>query len=269
MVTEFERTTAVTRRDERTYDALIDGGWDLGGAANGGYLIAMAARAMADAAGRPPLSLTAHYLAPGRPGPCAIDVDVVRAGRRTATVQARLRNEAGGDVLALLGTFGDQSPGGPAVVLGAPPELPSYADSAVARAVVGDSRFGEYLATRVRPDDLGFAVGRPTGRPEIAGWFRFADADPEVEPIDVYGMLLAADAFAPVSFNTGVFPVGWAPTLELTVHVRGVPAPGALRIRLSSRYLVDGMFEEDSEIWDSTGRLVAQSRQLALIPRPA
>lgn len=269
MVSMFDRTTAVTRRDDRTYDGEIDGGWDIGGAANGGYLIAIAARAMADAAGRPPLSLTAHYLSPGRPGSCTVEVDVVRAGRRTATVQGRLRTAAGDDVLALLGTFGDQTPGGPSHVDAVPPEMPPYDECLSARPPVSESRFGEHLATRVRPADLGFATGHPTGVPEIRGWFRFADTDPGVEPIDVYGLLLATDAFAPVCFNAGEFPVGWAPTLELTVHVRGVPVPGPLRCRFSSRFLADGMFEEDSEIWDAAGRLVAQSRQLALIPRPA
>jgi hypothetical protein len=61
---------------------------------------------------------------------------------------------------------------------------------------------------------------------------------------------------------------GWAPTLELTVHVRAHPAPGWLRVRHQTRNLAGGMFEEDCEIWDSAGRLVCQSRQLALVPRP-
>lgn len=269
MVTAFDSSSAVRRRDERTYDAEIDGGWDIGGAANGGYLIAIAARAMSDAVGRPPLSLTAHYLSPGRPGPCTVEVDVVRAGRRTATVQARLRGAAGDDVLALLGTFGDQTPGGASHVLGSPPELPPYDECLSSRPPVSESRFGEHLATRVRPSDLGFATGSPSGHPEIRAWFRFADADPIEEPIDVYGLLLATDAFAPVCFNSGRFPIGWAPTLELTVHIRGEAAPGPLRCRFSSRFMSDGMFEEDGEIWDAAGRLVAQSRQLALIPRPA
>jgi hypothetical protein len=95
------------------------------------------------------------------------------------------------------------------------------------------------------------------------GWFAFADA----EPIDAIGLLLVADAFPPPIFNTGL-PVARVPTVELTVHVRGVPEPGPLRCWFRSRFIHDGLLDEEGEIWDSTGKLVAQSRQLALFPRP-
>ena len=47
----------------------VHDGWDIAGNANGGYLLAIAGRAMRDASGRPdPVSVTAHYLRPGTPG---------------------------------------------------------------------------------------------------------------------------------------------------------------------------------------------------------
>ncbi|MGF2075329.1 hypothetical protein, partial [Enterococcus casseliflavus] len=67
-------------------------------------------------------------------------------------------------------------------------------------------------------------------------------------------------------FNAGIGP-SWVPTVELTVHVRATPAPGPLRCRFSSHFVTGGLLSEDGEIWDSTGALVAQSRQLALTPR--
>jgi hypothetical protein len=79
-------------------------------------------------------------------------------------------------------------------------------------------------------------------------------------------LLLAVDALPPVTFDLGLF--GWTPTLELTAHVRAVPAPGWLRVKASTRNVAGGMLEEDAEVWDSADRLVAQSRQLALVPRP-
>ncbi|OLT40303.1 hypothetical protein BJF86_05790 [Serinicoccus sp. CNJ-927] len=59
----------------------------------------------------------------------------------------------------------------------------------------------------------------------------------------------------------------FAPTMELTAHVRAVPAPGWLRVRHATCTIAGGMFEEDCGVWDSAGRLVAQSRQLARAPR--
>ena len=86
----FDAATAVQPIGDGRYRARIDEGWDIGGNANGGYLLALAARAMEDAVGRPPLTVTAHYVARGRCGPCEVSVDVMRAGRRTATAIARL-----------------------------------------------------------------------------------------------------------------------------------------------------------------------------------
>lgn len=79
-------------------------------------------------------------------------------------------------------------------------------------------------------------------------------------------MVTFADAFPPTLI--GSIETTWIPTLELTVHVRNRPAPGWLLGTFRTRLLIDGLLEEDGEIWDSEGRPVAQCRQLALILQP-
>jgi hypothetical protein len=96
----------------------------------------------------------------------------------------------------------------------------------------------------------------------MAGWFGFADG----RPLDTLSLLLVADALPPAVFNIDI-PPGWVPTVEMTVHVRAVPAPGPMRCVFRTRFVHGGMLEEDGEVWDSTGTLVALSRQLALLPR--
>jgi len=46
-------------------------------------------------------------------------------------------------------------------------------------------------------------------------------------------------------------------------------APSAVACTFSTRFVTGGFLEADGEVWDAGGRLVAQSRQLALMPRPA
>ena len=97
--------------------------------------------------------------------------------------------------------------------------------------------------------DVGFRTGQPSrGRPRWPGGSR----SPTSEPIDAIALLLAADAFPPAVFNTDL-PVAWVPTVELTVHVRGVPAPGPLRCEFRTRFVHDGLLDEEGAIWDSSG----------------
>ena len=77
----------------------------------------------------------------------------------------------------------------------------------------------------------------------------------------VEDLLVLADAMPPVTLDMGL--PGWVPTVELTVLVRAVPAPGWLVVRQRARLMEDGWLDEECDIWDSRGRLVCQARQLA------
>jgi Thioesterase-like superfamily len=78
---------------------------------------------------------------------------------------------------------------------------------------------------------------------------------------DLRSLPLLVDSTAPSVLELGVTST----TIQLTVHLRAHPAPGWLACRATTRFVSGGYHEEDFEVWDSTGTLVAQSRQLALI----
>lgn len=276
VTSEFERDTSVARQDcdgaavtdggfpLARFEAPVRAGWEIGEVSNGGYLLALTARAMSEVAERPPLTVTGHYLAPVPPGPANVDVETVRSGRRLATLRATLQRD-GRPLVTALGTFGRGPDSDVVRIEGAPPDLESYEESRPV-ATPGEPPFptiNDRLASRLRRGDDGFRFGTPTGRAEVAGWFSFADHG----PIDELGLLLAADAFPPPVFNSGL-PVAWVPTVELTVHVRAVPVAGPLRVLFRSRFISGGLLDEDGELWDTSGQLVAQSRQLSLVPLP-
>ena len=77
---------------------------------------------------------------------------------------------------------------------------------------------------------------------------------------------MLADAWYPAPWPR-LSELAPAPTIDLTVHLRSpLPAPGPLLLgRFRSRYVRDGFFEEDGELWSADGTLVAQSRQLGLL----
>ena len=259
----FGDATAVTRTGDDTWRADIPPGWDIGGNANGGYLLAIGARALVAATGRrDPVTVTGHFLSPGRPGPVEVTTAVQKEGRRFATATARL--EAGGrPLLTVLGTCGDLAARPDDLLVdGAPPELPPPDECvAVVATETFPPPFMGRVELRLHPEDAGFATGARSGIARVRGWFRL----PDDEPVDTVALVCALDAFPPTIFNTDL-PVGWVPTVELTTHVRARPDPGWLRCRFTTRYVTGGFLEVDGDIWDGSGRLVAQSRQLALVP---
>ncbi len=259
----FQDATRIDDRGAGRYAATIAEGWDIAGNANGGYLLAIAARAATTALDKPdPLTITGHYLRPGRPGPIDVDVVVHRNGGRHGTAGVTL-STADGPMLAVLATATDLSTAvGPERVDSSPPAVP---DPDRCIPILPTDTFPPpfmgQVELRIHPDDAGFARGAKSGEPRMRGWFRLRD-----EPLDTHALVLATDAFPPTIFNADL-PVAWTPTVELTAHVRARPTQSWLRCAFGTRFITGGYLEADGEIWDEDGHLIAQSRQLALVPR--
>ena len=110
----------------------------------------------------------------------------------------------------------------------------------------------------------GFLDGKQ-GPPVNRLWVRPLAADEADPATAALFAIMAGDISTPVTMNHGIF--GWAPTVQLTTYLRRRPAPGWLRVVASSTVVGDSWFEEDHGIVDSTGNVVVQSRQLALLPK--
>lgn len=285
MAFEFDRDTAISPRGEGRYAADLASGWVVGGGVNGGYLLGIIGNAVAAelASTRPakghrdPFSVSSHFLSAAAPGPAYVETEVVRSGGRFSTVSARLVQDVEGAPvarIAALATFGDHDRTHDAksdleaAVLGLalqPPVLPPVEECVKARDAPDEIKkiapLMDRFDTRLDPGTALWAIGQPSRKGVIQGWFKLADD----RPLDVIALLMVLDALPPVTFDLGM--PGWAPTLELTAHVRAKPAPGWAIVRHQTRTVAGGLFEEDCEVWDSTGLLVAQSRQLALQPR--
>jgi acyl-CoA thioesterase len=262
----FASATHVQRDPEhpQRWHGHIPPGWDIVGNTNGGLLLALATRAITSATQRPdPVTVTGHFMAPGQPGPATIEVEVLRPGGRHATARAVMSTDR--PVLSVMATTADLSAAHePVLIDGGPPDVPPPEQCHSQRTgPLGVPPFVQRVDQRLHPDDGSFHdPSQKSGQALMRGWFRLRDG----EPLDTVALVLASDAFPPTVFNTHL-PIAWTPTVELTVHIRARPAPGWLRAVFRTRFVSQGYLEADGEVWDGDDRLVAQSRQLALVPR--
>ncbi len=256
----FGDATAVKRVGEGRYEAVLDSGYAIGEALNGGYVMAVLARAAVDASPHAhPVSTAANFHRVTRSGPAEVLVETRKTGRTAAAALVSLVQEGRPVVDALITTGTLDADAAPGWTGEQPPGLPPIEECTDQRPPAGEG-FADQVDMRFDRSTMGWLDGRPSGRPEVRGWFRHRDG----HPFDAYSLALAVDALPPVALNLGA--QGWAPTVELTWHMRAVPAPGWLALHGTGRLLSDGWFDEEVEVWDSAGRLVAQSRQLARVP---
>jgi acyl-coenzyme A thioesterase PaaI-like protein len=263
----FASVTALTpdglRGDGRgRFRADLDTDWTIGGRPNGGYLTAILGRAAAQVGTHPHvIAASAHFLRPPEPGEAAVEAEILRSGRSASQVRASLSQDGKCCVEALLTTARLDPTAEPTWSGGLPPiSEVSYeeCDRLVPRLPDGIRvPIMEQVEVRLEPACTGFFSGRPSGRGELRGWL----ALPEDEPFTPTSLLYAVDAFPPATFEIAY--AGWVPTLELSVYVRALPAPGPVRVLQRAQLIEAQRVDESCFVWDATGRLVAQGTQLA------
>jgi acyl-CoA thioesterase len=255
----FDPDTHVVDLGSGRFQATMTERWNrLGGGALGGYTLAIGMRALAASLPHPhPLAVIAHFVRAATSGPTDIQTSITRCGRRTSTARA-IVSQSGKPVLDITATHGDLSTSARTEQhFDDRPSLPPPA----ACHDTGSGRSTDGVTIRERVDcryqtPPGWSRGTPSGNPTTACWIRLKDRD-----ADAFALALLVDAAAPVAVELGA---AGSMTLELTLYLRGKPAPGWLTARIRTRCVHEGLHDEDVDLWDSTGRLFAQARQLAV-----
>lgn len=269
-------TAAMTLRevDPGVFEGDLNKHWTIGPKVHGGAMVALCANAARTACGGgqseglQPVAVSASFLWAPDPGPMRLTTLIRKRGRRISVVDVELTQ---GDRTAVhaevnLGEpehFVPGEAGAPLLTANPvldlmPPEPPAdIAPIGPGHPLAGLVHLGE--GCDVRPVLSTLAPSRDGRPPVIQMWARPRDVAP-----DPLFALMCGDLSAPVTFAVG--RTGWAPTIQLTAFLRGVPADGWLRVICTCMEIGHDWFDEDHLVVDQTGRIVAQSRQLAMVP---
>jgi acyl-coenzyme A thioesterase PaaI-like protein len=271
-------TAAMTLREVEpgVFEGELNKHWTIGPKVHGGAMLALCANAARTAcggqpAGMEPVAVSASFLWAPDPGEMRLVTSIRKRGRRISVVDVELMQ---GDRTAVhavvnLGEPEHFPPDGhaapllsanPVVELMAPEPPDDIEPIGPGHPLAGLVHLGEGCDVRPVLSTMGPSVdGHP---PVIQMWARPRDVAP-----DALFALMCGDLSAPVTF--AVERTGWAPTIQLTAFLRGLPADGWLRIIATCMEIGHDWFDEDHIVVDSLGRLVVQARQLALVPAAA
>lgn len=273
--TLFTDAMRLVRRDGAgdlaTFDGALNEHWTIGPKVHGGAMLALCANAARIAVGgapdgpHQPVAVSGSFLRAPDPGPMELVTSIRKRGRRISLVDVELNQGDRTAVRAAI-TVGEPEHHAPPLLSFNPvvplmtPEPPPGLEP------IGAGHPMEHIVhlahgCDIRPALTTLGPRSDGGPPVIEMWVRPKDTVP-----DVLFALLCGDVSAPVTF--AVNRTGWAPTVQLTAYLRAVPADGWLRVICTTVQIGQDWFDEDHTVVDCEGRIVVQSRQLAMVPAP-
>lgn len=237
----------------------ISSNWAINGLPNGGYLMALLANAVLKSSRKKRVAIvTANYILRTSPGPVRISLERISDTAQFERFGARLLQEEHVAVNAMATLVDDRMA---CTVDRYEAGVPPIASLEQCMAMPSMPKFTlfDQMDLRIDPTCTGWmTTGELSERSEQKGWIRFRDK----RPYDALALLMIADCFPPPAYAS--LGLGaWVPTIELSVNIRKLPLTPWLKCFFHTRFITCGLLEEDGQIWDEAGELVAISRQIA------
>jgi hypothetical protein len=254
----FDRDTTLRETAPSVYAGAISENWLINKNPNGGYLMAILARAMRDKSEKSSTPIiTANYISRCRPGDFTVRVEEISVSKQFNRYEAKLFQD-GAEKIRAFGTFADENID--CAINRNESSAPLLADrkACIGMPPIQGFTVFDNIELLLDPPCAGWLQGKLIDTSENRGWFRFR----ETRSHDLFSVLQIVDSMPPAAFvSQGV--TAWVPTIELSVSIRSIPETEWLRCKLRTRHITCGLLEADCEVWDETGSLAAISRQIA------
>ncbi|MGZ8749185.1 MAG: thioesterase family protein [Mycobacterium sp.] len=263
--TLFTDAMALSSAGDGVYDGELNEHWTIGEKVHGGAMLALCANAARTehSGGVEPIAISGNFLWAPDPGPMRVHTTLRKRGRRVSLIDVEL-NQGDRTAVRASVTLGEPEHHVPPL-LSVNPVIPLMQPEPPPglKPIGPGHRMADIVhlahGCDIRPSLTTMEPRSDGGPPVIEYWVRPKGVAP-----DVLFALLCGDVSAPVTFGVNRF--GWAPTVQLTAYLRALPADGWLRVLCTTVQIGQDWFDEDHTVVDSAGRIIVQTRQLALVP---
>ena len=258
----FDKDIELEQKDEFNFEGIVAPNWSINHNPNGGYLMAFLAAAMQKNSDKKwPVIVTANFLTKCETEKKSrVTVETIAVGKQLNRYQASLIQD-GTERTRAWATFMYEKKGDKDTnrYEKEAPDMP-VREECFSFPVLPTYTLFNHMDVLMAPSCSGWlkSEGTLSPRSEQKGWIKFKDD----RPCDALSLLLMADSFPPpVLASHGM--VAWVPTVEYSVSIRSLPDTAWIKAVFRSHYLTSDIVEEDGELWDENGKLLAISRQIA------
>ena len=268
---KFQEALEIEQKSENTFTLIPNTNYFVGNTPHGGYLMAVMHRALTNVLPHSTaISSSVQYLDRIDPEPITLEVETFKAGRGSSSGIVKLiqNNRVCTTFTGTCSDFNHMK--GFDGLETALPKIFNDKDKSDYVALNYDEitkgftpSFIHQLECSIHPDHVWWKREKNTDSSQYdarcSAYLKMGGGKPDQFCLSFY-----SDILPPVVCNK-YGALGWVPTITLTTHIRQLPTTEYIYADFKATDINKGYFEQDCNLWDLNGNLVASSRQLTRI----